>query len=95
MLEPLFFFSIAIFTISIILYFLREEIFHSWARFTKWYLPLAAILIVFVADSRGGLFIGFGGGFDREGMVWFTAGLFFIISLILIIYKSLKLRRER
>ena len=93
LIQTLGLFSLVIFVTSIILFFLREQIFHSWLRFAKWYLPIATLLILISSDSGGGLFIGFGGGYDREGMIWFTSGLFLIISLILIAVKSWKLRK--
>jgi len=91
-LQALFFFPLFLVILSTVLFFTREQVFRSWLRFAKWYLPIAAILILISSDTGGGLFIGFGGGYDREGMIWFTAGLFLIISLLLIATKSWKLR---
>lgn len=75
------------------LYFLREEIFCSWLRFTKWYLSFAAIAIILSLGSHGGW--GVGNIFDTELVTMFSAGIFFIISLILIVYKSFRLRGGR
>jgi len=87
-------FSITTLVISFALFFTREQVFNSWARFTKWYIPIVAVLILFASDG-GGFFIGFGGGFDREGMIWFTSGLFLTISLLLIAIKSWRLRKQQ
>ncbi len=87
-------FSVLLILFSIILLFRPEQIFQSWKKFAMWWLPLSAFL-VFVMPSTGGSG-GFGGGGlggpDREIMTWFTAGVFFLVSLAIIVRKSLKLR---
>ncbi len=84
------FFSIAIFPISIIFIFLRKEIFSSWLKFAKIYIPVSMLLTILSGEGTGGGGIGL--DFDYEITVWFTAGLFFVVSLIFITYKSFKLR---
>jgi len=86
-------FSVVLFFLSLILLFLREEIFKSWKTFAIWWIPLSALFIL-SAPSSGGGSIGIGGGIDREIVTWWFAGLFLIISLVLIIYKSIALRRK-
>ncbi len=88
--QPLILFSLSISLLSIILYFLREEVFRSWARFAKWYLSASVVLLVLGSNQHGGYISG--GLNDRESMTWFLAGLFFVISLFLIATKSWKLR---
>jgi hypothetical protein len=86
-------FGLAVFVLFLILSLMKEAVFQSWWKFAKWYLGIAAVLIVITPGTGGGgLFIGMGGGYDREGMIWFTAGLFFIISIILIIKKAIQTR---
>jgi hypothetical protein len=75
-----------------ILYFLREEIFRSWLKLTKWYLPIATVIITWSAMSGSSGGWGMPNFFDSESMSWFTAGLFLLISLILIIKKSIQFR---
>jgi cytochrome bd-type quinol oxidase subunit 2 len=84
-------FSAPVFLLSLILLFLREEIFRSWKHFAYWWLPISAFFIMLAPSTDRGSF-DFGMGFDREAVTWFFAVLFFLISLILIIYKSIKLR---
>src|SRR3989344_8844999 len=48
------FFSIILFTISLILFFLREEVFHAWKKFAIGYLPIAAIILFLTAGESGG-----------------------------------------
>jgi hypothetical protein len=89
--QSLGFYSMGIFMLFLLLSFMKEAVFQSWWRFAKWYLGIAAALIVITPGTGGGgLFIGMGGGYDREGMIWFTSGLFFIISIILITKKAIQ-----
>ena len=91
--QTMFFFPAIISFFSLLLLFCKEQIFRSWLRFTKYYLPIALLLILTSSSGGGGMFAGgLGTGFDREGMIWFTAGLFFVISVIMIAIKSWKLR---
>ncbi len=83
---PLMFFSLSILPVAIILYFLREATFRSWLRFTKWYLPLAALAILLSLGSHGGW--GVGNIFDTELVTMFSAGIFFVLSLVLIVTRS-------
>ena len=91
---PLGFFTIAIFPIAIILLFRPKPIFNSWWRFAKIYLPIALTLILIMGFSSDDGSWGVGADFDAEITIWLTASLFLIISLILIIYKSIKLRKK-
>lgn len=75
---------------SSILIFLKKEIFTSWWKFARVYIPISAILTILSGEGRGGGYISLTS--DYESTAWFTAGLFFIISLALIIYKFLKFR---
>jgi hypothetical protein len=85
-------FSLATFLPMIFLSFMRDEVFTAWWKFARIYIPIALVLIA-ISDGGGMLGgLGAGGGYDREGMIWFTSGLFFIISMILI---PLKFRKYR
>ncbi|MDP3042990.1 MAG: hypothetical protein Q8N21_01170 [bacterium] len=86
----LFLFSIILIIVNFPLIFLKKEIFTSWWKFTRIYVPISAILTILSGSGRGGGYISFTS--DYESTAWFTAGLFFIISLALIIYKFIKLR---
>ena len=63
--------------------------FNSWLRFAKYYLPIAAALIILSPVSDGSIF-----GFDKEFMTWLLSGIFLVVSLILIIYKQIRLRAQ-
>lgn len=81
--EPLGFFSIVVFFFSIIFLFVHEQKFTSWLRFAKYYLPIAAVLIFLFPAVDSSIL-----GFDREFMTWVLSGVFFIVSLGVIIFSA-------
>src|SRR3989344_4598149 len=78
----LFLFSVPLFVLSLILRFLPNQVFNSWLRFAKYYLPIAAVLIFLSPVTDSSIL-----GFDKEFMTWLLAGIFFITSLGIIIFK--------
>lgn len=85
----IFFFSAIIVFLSFILFFLHEQIFLSWWKFTGIYLPVVAVLILISPGTSGGLM-----PIDAEIVTWWLSGLFLFISLVIIAVKSWKLRNE-
>jgi hypothetical protein len=84
--------SIALFFLSGIL-FVRLKIhpaYLAWRKFALWYLPIVAIFILSAGGGSNGFNPGY--GMDSESLTFFFSGLFAFISLILIIYKSVKLK---
>lgn len=83
----LIFFPIALF--SIITYFLKEGVFKSWLKFTRWYYPIYFLVILFLSD---------GGGFISLDAKFFAinlSGFYIVISLTLIIYKAISLKGSK
>ncbi|OGZ42834.1 MAG: hypothetical protein A3J55_03115 [Candidatus Ryanbacteria bacterium RIFCSPHIGHO2_02_FULL_45_17b] len=78
-------FGSAVFVLSFILLFVHEQKFYSWLRFSKYYLPIAAG-IIFLSPAVDSSIL----GFDKEFMTWLLAGIFFITSLGIIIFKRQK-----
>jgi hypothetical protein len=72
-----------------------EKVFTAWWKFARIYIPTALILILLSPKTGGGLIIGMGGGFDREGTIWFTSGLFFLITFIMLLLKFWKYRKTK
>ena len=87
-------FSLMSIFFSTILLFLHESVFRSWFKFARIYIPLALIFIFLSALSPGGGSWGVSNNFDGEAATWFFSGLFLLISLILIFYKSRKLKKS-
>ena len=86
--DPLVVISFVVFVISVLLNFSQEIVFNSWARFAKYYLPIVAVLI-FLSPAVDSSIL----GFDREFMTWLFAGIFFVVSLGIIIFKRRSLER--
>ena len=90
--QPIIMFSISILILFCILSFLRPEVFKSWSKFALFGLPIGIILIAITSPQGSGSFAT--PDIDREIITWFVSILFLAISLIIIIVKSLKLRRQ-
>jgi hypothetical protein len=85
-----FLFCFVFFIFSIPLYFFKEAVYLAWRKFALWYLPIVAVLILSAGGGSNGFNPGY--GMDTESLTFFFSGLFAFISLVLIIYKSIKLR---
>lgn len=86
--------SLAVIPILFIMLFLKENVYLSWRKFALFYIPIAAFFISLSPESSGNGFFTVSLGFTREVAAMTFSGLFLIISLILIGYKSLKLRQK-
>lgn len=89
---PMMMVGTSIFIVSLLLYLFRELIFKSWLKFTYWYIPIAAIFIILSPVDGGGSFLPIGA--DKELSSWFFSVLFLIISVVIIIVKSVKLKKN-
>ncbi|MCK9351564.1 MAG: hypothetical protein WCT49_00620 [Candidatus Paceibacterota bacterium] len=70
-----------------------KEAFLVWQKFAIIWIPISILLIARAPAQRDCFFGGpFCSGFDREGMIWFTAGIFFIVSIAIIAVKTWKLK---
>ena len=87
--EPFFLGSIAVLFISLILLFTRESTYLSWRRFAIWAIPISIIILWIAPTSTPGGWIS-GGDFTKETASWGVSVLLLLISLIIIIRKSLK-----
>jgi len=75
-------FSLATFVLSLILIYSKPETFTYWWKFARIFIPISAVLTILSGSGRGGGYIGLTS--DYESTAWFTAGLFLVISIILI-----------
>jgi hypothetical protein len=78
---------IPIFIFSIVTYKLKEETFLSWKKFTLIYLFIYLFIIVINPWQPADF-----SPFEKKSAFMTLVPLYFLISLILIIYKSIKLR---
>ena len=86
---PTIFFSASILLSVIFLLFLSEDTYKKWRKFALWAIPMG-IIILFLAPSDSSTSMAIGKDFSKETASWLVSGLFLIISLIIIIRKSLK-----
>lgn len=82
---------IPLFLFSLITYKMRDEVYQAWLRFSLVWIPLSMILIFFAPEYAANWLYPV-----TKGSVAFISSLFFtIISLVLITYKLITVRRGR
>lgn len=86
-----FFPVIPLFIFSLIIYKMREEIFESWWKFAKIWIPLS-MLAILVAPSYSHNWIF---PIVKGSVALFSSSIFVIISLVLIIRQSIKEKKVR
>ena len=67
---------------SVITYFVKEEVFRAWLKFTYWYFLIYILIIFFLSDSRPG---GLGLMLDSEFFAVSLSGLYVITSFLMVI----------
>ena len=90
-LSLFFFIFLPTLIISLITYFLREEVFRAWLKFAYVWIPVSMVLIYLAGGSSGGGF-GIPNVLDQEFVSLILASLFVLLSLVIIIVKSILLR---
>jgi hypothetical protein len=86
---PVLFFFPTMLVIQIATWRLNEQIIATWIKFLSWWVPLSIILIIVTPNTKGMFFPNL-----KEIFGLVLPGLFLLISLILIIKKSIQLRGE-
>lgn len=76
---------IPIFLITLISYFLKEKVFTAWRKFTFIYLSIY-LLVILVTPSYCDAYL----PICKQMSFMFLVPIYFVISLILIIYKSIR-----
>ena len=88
--RPIFFFSIALLVVSLLLFFVREEVYKSWRRFAYWAIPISIILL-WIAPTSGPTGIGISYlNYTKESASWLVSGAFLLVSLWIIVSRSLR-----
>jgi len=92
--EPLFWSFLPLLAISFILLFVKRETFLAWVKFgvPAFVVMLAIILYTYNNTPQMGGWVNWGS--DEEFATVLLPPLFFLISLAVIIYKQLKLRKS-
>ena len=76
---------IPLFLLSLITYKMQDEIFHTWLKFTYVWVPLT-IILTFLSPEYGNSLL----PIEKSSVSFVMSFLFLLISLIIIITKSLK-----
>lgn len=79
-----------VFVVSILLYFVRDEIYESWFRFARWWIPLSMLLIFISPEYPTGIYDPIQKGSVAFGM----SAAFIVISILIIIMKYFALKRR-
>ncbi len=88
--SPLFIFSLAILVVSAPLFFITDKIFLKWLRFAVIWILLSIFLIA-ITPERHAFFVM---DPDRELVSIWMGSLFVILSLIQIIWQSIKVKKK-
>jgi hypothetical protein len=76
----LIFFPILLF--SSVTYFIKEEVFKAWLKFTYWYFPIYILAILFLSGMGGGFL---SSAFSPNFFAISLSGLYIIISFFLVL----------
>jgi hypothetical protein len=83
-----FFPLIPVFILSLITYKMREEVFRAWGTFALVWIPFSMFAIL-IAPEYGNDFV----PIEKGTVAFFSSVLFFIISIAIITWKYVTLRR--
>lgn len=79
------FVSIPLFLLSILTFFLREEVFKAWSRFALAWVPLTMVLAALSPEYNQSLL-----PFEKETVSFLFSLLFVIVSLLIIFIQSIR-----
>jgi len=85
-------FSLSISLVILFLSFSGQEIVNTWMKFALVWFSLSIIIFLLAPKYRTGGFLPIGP--DKELIAQFMAGVFFVISLFIIAWKSFKSRKK-
>lgn len=74
--------------LSLITFKMREEVYHAWFRFARWWVPLSIVLIFISPEySADQMF-----RIEKGSVALLTSVIFIIVSVILIVWKYFAMR---
>lgn len=85
--EPLFYIGSSLFIVSLFYFFLKDEIFKPWIKFTYWWLPLSIIFTLITPGGSGSFFVSL---WDKEITVIFMSALYVAVSIIMLIINVIR-----
>ena len=82
--------ALPLFIGTLFLFFVRDDVFFSWFKFARIWLPLSVLIIMLSSSTNGG-FLSLN---DRSILLPFLFIVFLIVSVILIIYVFIKSNKK-
>ncbi len=89
----IFAFSLTFSILLLLLIFLNYKIFNGWIKFGIFFFIISAGIIAITPEYGSGA-LGLDLSPDRKMVAWWMAGIFFVISLVIIGVQSLRLRNK-
>ncbi len=74
---------LAVFSLSLITYKMRDEVYRTWFKFARWYVPLSMLLILITPEYGGELF----NPIQKGSVAFLLTALFFVVSLLIVAIK--------
>ncbi len=84
-----------VFLFSLITYKMKDEVFASWISFAKWYVPMLVVMTFLLQDGGGSGFAGAVSGWFNLMILGALYVAFIVVSLVLIISKSIAMRGKK
>lgn len=79
-----------VFLLSVITYFMRDDVYRTWFRFTRWWVSLSVLATLIIPTTRDWLYP----LASKAGVAFLSVIFFFLISLVLIAYKHFATRHK-
>ncbi len=89
--KPLWVYALFFIPVPLVLFFVRENVWKSWLRFSYWWITLSLIVVAITPVWSNSWFPLY--SFVKEDAAQVMGGLFTIISLILIVWKTFAARK--
>ncbi|MFZ2303404.1 MAG: hypothetical protein WAV98_01270 [Minisyncoccia bacterium] len=85
--------STPLFLLSLITYRMKDEVFHAWWNFAKWFIPVIIVVTLWLENAGGGGGWGISSGIFEFAVLWLLYIIFIITSLVKIVRAYIKTRR--
>ncbi len=88
--KPFFYLSLSLLLLSLLVLVVRDEVFQTWIKFVYIWIPLS-IISIFISPEYGNSLL----PIEKDTVSIFFSSLFLVISLLVIFWKSISLRKKQ
>ena len=81
---------VPVFVFSLIMCWMREEVYHAWFRFARWWAPLSMIAI-FIAPEYSSDWIY---PIEKGSVALFSSTIFVVVSIFIVTLKIISTRKK-